>query len=392
MIYSIVSLGNSKKIALLIISLFIVVASCTKDQTLLSDQESASEEEMEEVVDNTDTTTANNDSTTNDNSTDDETFPTTGKIIFDQDFILNETRSFVNYVLPDLEYNKFLEGEGSVSMITEKAYEYLEDNFDYIIILSVEAVKPPDLFYGRATPVQNQIQGLGISTYDNSASFGSDGKLKSIIYMPRTEYISNGPFLHEIAHTFANKGIIPSTVPGHWGFASTAGQLGGFEEFEDLGNNTYRGKLNGQTGFGTFANGGNSIIYGDLELYAMGLIGADQLAPIQVAVNPEWTQTAGEFTADAITTYIVQDLINEHGVRLPAVADSQKAFKALTVVISKEVISEVKTNAITTRLENFSRQGNPDTNWGSLKNFWLATQEKATFEFTVAQESLKQGD
>lgn len=382
--YATLSIGYSKKLSLLVIAIVVSVASCAKDETVLSELETATEEFVN---------SASNDTTTTDNSTNDAvTFPTTGKIIFAQDFILNETRSFANYVLPEIEYNKFLEGKGSVSMVAEKAYEYLKDDFDYIIILSVEAVKPPDLFYGRATPVQNQIQGLGIGTYDNSASYGSKGKLKGIIYMPRTEYISNGPFLHEIAHTWANKGIIPSTLVGHWGFSSTAGQLGGFDELEELGNNTYRGKLNGQIGFGPFANGGNSIVYGDLELYAMGLIGADELDPVKVAVNPEWTENTGEFTADAITTYTVQDLINEHGVRIPSVADSQKGFKALTVVISTAVISEEKIDDIATSLENFSRQGIPDDNWGSLKNFWLATQEKATFEFAVEQESLKSSE
>lgn len=381
--YLILSIGYSKKVYILAIAIFIVIASCSKEESTLDDQKTVLEDIDESVDDNSDNDTSDT------TDTEDSTFPTIGEIIFDQNFILNESRTFANYILPELEYNKFLEGEGSLTLISEKAYQYLNDDFDYIIILSVEAVKPPDLFYGRATAVQNQVQGIGLNTYDNSNSFGSEGRLKSIIYMPRTEYISNGPFLHEIAHTWANKGLIPSTVGGHWGFASTAGQLGGFDEIEDLGNNSYRAKLNGQTGFGTFANGGNSIIYGDLELYTMGLIGADQLDPIQVAVNPEWTQNPGEFTADAITNYTAQNLIAEHGIRIPSVADSQKSFKALTVIISKEVISKEKIDAITLRLENFSRQGNPDASWGSLKNFWQATQEKATFEFTVAQESLK---
>ena len=276
-------------------------------------------------------------------------------------------------------------------MVVEKAYEFLSDDFDYIIILSVESEQPPGLFYGRSTLVQNQVQGLGSDTYNNSASYNSEGKLKSIIYMPRTEYIKSGPFLHEIAHSWTNKGILPTTVGGHWGFASAAGQLGGFDEIEDLGNKSYRGKLNGQNGFNTFANGGNSIIYGDLELYAMGLIGANALEPVQVAENPEWTQqSAGEFTADAIETYTAQDLISLHGARIPSATDSQKAFKALTVIISTQAISQDKIDGISSDLDNFSRQGNPDVSWGALKNFWLATQEMATFEFTITQENMKQ--
>lgn len=371
---------SSFKFSYLFTSAFLIIStSCSKDQPILPEQEDSESNDMEETTDDT----SNND------SSDNSEIPSTGVVVFDQDFTLDATRSVANYVLQQSDYDKFLEGEGSITMVAEKAYQYLKDDFDYIIILSVEAVKPPDLFYGKSTLIQNQVQGLGASTYNNSASYGSEGKLKSIIYMPRTEYISNGPFLHEIAHSWGNKGIIPSTVGGHWGFASTAGQLGGFDEIENLGNNTYRGKLNSQTGFGTFANGGNSIIYGDLELYAMGLIGADELNPIQVAINPEWTQNAGEFTADAIETYTAQDLINEFGSRTPSVADSQKAFKGLTVVISTEPISQEKMDIVTSNLDNFSKQAAPDALWGSLKNFWLATQGKATFDFAVAQESIK---
>ncbi len=369
--------------------LYIVLAACSKDANLLPEQEDSVADAIEETTeDNTGGDSANDD-TTNDDSSDNTDSTTPGLIVFEEGFTLDETRSVVNYVLSPSDYNQFLEGEGNISMVTEKAYQYLKDDFDYVIILSVEAIKPPDLFYGISRLVQNQVRGLGSNTYDNSAAYGSDGQLKSIIYMPRTEYISNGPFLHEIAHSWANKGIIPSTVGGHWGFASTAGQLGGFGEIEALGNNTYQGKLNGLNSFGTFANGGNSIVFGNLELYAMGFIGADALESVQVAVNPEWGQNQGEFTADAIETYDAQDIIATHGERIPSVENSQKSFKALTVVISTVAISQEKIDEVSLNLENFSRQGNPDASWGGLKNFWLATQQKATFDFTVTQESIK---
>ncbi|TMM57328.1 hypothetical protein FEE95_12655 [Maribacter algarum] len=369
---------------LFVFAFLFYITSCSKDASILTEQEDAVSEDTEEMNDD-----SSNDDTSNDNSSDTMDIPPTGAVVFNQDFTLDATRSVANYVLPQSDYNLFLEGEGNLKQVSEKAYQYFKDDFDYIIILSVEAVKPPDLFFGRSTLVQNQVQGLGSNTYDNSATYGSEGKLKSIIYMPRTEYIKSGPFLHEIAHSWGNKGIIPTTVGGHWGYASVAGQLGGFDEIEDLGNNTYQGKLNGQNGFGAFANGGNSVIYGDLELYAMGLIGADELEPIQVAVNPEGTQAYGQFTADAIGIYTAQDLINEHGARVPSTADSQKVFKALTIVISTEAISQEKMDEVTSNLDNFSRQAAPDASWGSTKNFWLATKEKATFDFTVTQGNIK---
>lgn len=97
------------------------------------------------------------------------------------------------------------------------------------------------------------------------------------------------------------------------GFASTGGQLGSFDKLIGLGNNNYKGRFNNEDGFGTFANGGNGLPYGNLELYLMGLIGAEELETVQVTVNPEFGNAVGEFMADQIDSYTSEDLTNGHG-------------------------------------------------------------------------------
>lgn len=320
---------------------------------------------------------------------DEPEMPTTGTVTFEENFVLNEERSFTNFVLPTAAYDKFIEGDGDLSLITKKAYEYLNDEFDFMIILSVETSQPDGLFYGRSTSVTNTIAGLGGGVFDNSVFYGSEGKLKSVIYMPRFEYVRNGPFLHEIAHTWANKNFLPTTVGGHWGYAGVGGQLGGFDELVSLEGNSYQGNLNGNNGFGTFANGGNSIPYGNLELYLMGLIDADELEPVQVAVNPEAGSSFGQFTADAIETYTPQEMLAENGARVPSYQNSQKALRALTIIISKEKLQAGQLEDVHSYLDNFSREAAPDDNWGSLNNFWLATEGKASFKFDVLPEHIK---
>lgn len=370
---------------LIIVLLF--VQSCSTDSIIEKDIEDAIEDTMDTPIE--DSNEDIEDPTEDIDDTEGTVEPETGTITFEEGFTLNSDRRLASLVLAQADYNSFLEGEGDLKLVSEKVYQYLNDDFDFLIILSVETVKPSGLFYGRSTGVQNAVEGLGSSTYNNSSAYGSAERLKSIIYMPRSEYVKSGPFLHEIAHTWGNKGFIPTTVGGHWGYASTAGQLGGFDELEELGGNSYRGKMNGNNGFGAFANGGNSVPYGNLELYLMGLISADELESIQVAVNPEIGSSAGEFTADEITTYTPASLIAEHGARVPSHMNSEKELKALTVIISTEALSEEKISDINTDLENFSRASAPDSNWGSSNNFWLATQAKASFDFTVSQESIK---
>lgn len=351
-----------------------------------------STDEVDDVVaDEMDTETIDNPTGTDDSEDEEEDSetPTTGSISFEDNFILNEERSFANFVLSTSDYNNFITGEGDLRLVSNKVYEYLSDDFDYIIILSAENSQPDGLFYGRSTSVSSSIQGLGGSDFDNTTSYGSAGRLKNIIYMPRVEYIRNGPFLHEIAHTWANKNFLPTTVNGHWGYAGVGGQLGGFDELVNLGGNSYQGRLNGRDGFATFANGGNAIPYGNLELYLMGLIGPDELETVQVAVNPEPGSSFGQFTADAIDTYTAQEMIARNGARMPNHMNSQKEFKALTVIISKEELNEEQLEVTHSYLDNFSRAAAPDDSWGTLNNFWLATEGKASFKFDVLPEYIK---
>ena len=356
-------------------SLLILVFSCGKDENPVS--ETDDEKDINDMTDSDDSET--------------------GAVTFEANFVLEENRTLVNQVLSQADYNSFISGSGDLKLVSQKVYEYFEDDFDFIIILSVEDTQPIGLdFAGRSELVQNQVQGLGFlglgdEIFNNSTNFGSEEKLKNIIYMPLTEYIALGPFLHEIVHTWANKGFLPSTIPGHWGYSSVGGQLGGFDELMDLGNNNYRGKFNDVNGFSTNSNGANKAVYGNLELYLMGLIGADELETIQVAVNPVNGSALGEFSADNIQPYSAADLIDEHGPRVPSVENSQKDFKALTVVISTEAISQDKITQTNIDLENFSKNGNPSALWlnSDIKNFWLATQGKASLDFKVSQENIK---
>ncbi|MEM7379661.1 MAG: hypothetical protein AAF361_00530 [Bacteroidota bacterium] len=323
------------------------------------------------------------------NDTDPDDPDPQGAIELEDGFTVDESRMFSNMIVSAAEYQAFLEGNGDLQMVSNKVYQYFEDDFDFIFILSIEEEQPSGLYYGRSSSAKSDVAGLGTSLWDNTAAYGSAGKLKSLIHMPRTEYVRNGPFLHEIAHYWVNHGFIATTVGGHWGYSSAGGQLGGFDSLEDLGGNTYRGTLNGQTGFGTFANGGNSVPYGNLELYCMGLIGPNDLETVMVAENPQSTAVFGEFRADAITEITGSQLIAQHGERQPSAQNAQKAFTGIVVVVSTESLSQAKRDQLTADMESFTRQGDPDASWGNSYNFWKATYEMATLSARITDEQIK---
>ncbi|WP_136465158.1 hypothetical protein [Flagellimonas onchidii] len=360
----------------------VLILSCSTEE--IGTPETNSENEMSESEDqNPDESDDNN----NTEDTNDSDAP--DALELEAGFMIDEEHQSTNLILPESDYNKFLAGEGDMQMVANKVYEHFNDDFDFIIILNVEASQPDDLYYGLSTSAQSDIEGLGGNVWDNTSAFGSSGKLKTVIHMPRTEYIRNGPFLHEIQHYWTNHGLIPTTVGGHWGYSSAGGQLGGFDEIEDLGDNTYRGSLDGETGFGTFANGGNSVPYSNIELYAMGLIGPNELEPIIVAENPNATQNFGVFTADGLTTLTAANLIAENGDRVPSHENAQTEFSALVVVISTESVPQEKWDTLNSHLEDFAKKGEPSGSWGGLYNFWTATGGKASFNFTITSQNLK---
>jgi len=323
----------------------------------------------------------------NDNGNEDDD-GTEGDVFLTDNLIIDESRTFVNFVLPNSEYNQYVNQQGNVRDITKEIYTHFNDDYDLIVILGVETNQPTGTAFGFNSPAKNEIQGLGGNTFDSTSSFGSDGKLNGVVFMPLTEYVRSGPFLHEIAHLWANKGFVPTTVGGHWGYASTGGQLGGFDTLENLGNNTYRGGIAGRNSFGTIANGANGVPYSNVELYLMGLIPENELESIQVAINPVEGSVFGEFTADEIRTYTAQELIQMNGKRVPSYADAQKKFTSLTVVISpEEKLNDTKKEQIVTTLNDFFREGDPSSR--STFNFWTATGQRAVMNNTISLESIQ---
>lgn len=321
-------------------------------------------------------------------------FNSNGLPNLEKNFVLDESRLFLNYVMPQDTYNDFINVDVNFSLVSRKVYEYFKDDFDFVFIFTEEKVQPTGSPYGEAKLVSSSIEGLGFSPFDDAPFYGIEPsneatRLKSILYLPLVEYIRIGPFLHEIAHNWGNRGFLPTTIRYHWGYSSVGGQLGGFDELEDLGGGKYRGDMRGRGNFGINANRGNSVPYSNTELYLMGMIPASELQSIQVAENPQNIEGDGLFLADNIRTYTATELIAEHGLRSPAFEDAQKAFKAITVIISTSPVSNERKELLKTNLSAFVKQGEPSGNWSGTYNFWKATNGLGSIDIKIENVNLK---
>ena len=194
-------------------------------------------------------------------------------------------------------------------------------------------------------PVSNDVEGIGLPISSNSKS-GSSGRLQGMIRLASYRMMAHrGVVSHELMHRWANY-IIPSSSGGHWGFSSANGIVGGFDiaDLIDLGEGQFavRGVYRGG---GTFNKDGHGPDrYSPIELYLAGLMPAEEVPDIWVGEDVEWARDqAGKvplaqgkyriFKPGRVSTYTIEDVIAEHGKRVPDASQSQRDFRAAVIML-----------------------------------------------------------
>lgn len=210
------------------------------------------------------------------------------------------------------------EGQVALKALTERVYGQFQDEFDFITVLMNNDAVPPGMPTGEYSHVKNDVTGIGLGMFDNTAAFHSAGKLQGISFLYKKKYLSTstyGPILHEMTHRWANW-VVPSSYPGHWG--------------AELG---IQGQLNDV-----------SANYADIELYLMGLMDASEMT------DPASLDAYGLIPAD-------------QKPRVPTAADAQKQFRVLLLILSDRALtaSEIKNYndgaTLLVRTDNPSQQG-----------------------------------
>lgn len=210
------------------------------------------------------------------------------------------------------------EGQAALKDLTGRVYGQFQDQFDFITVLMNNEAKPLGMPTGEFTHIKNDVSGIGLSMFDNTAVFHSDGKLQGISFLYKKQYLSTstyGPILHEMAHRWANW-VVPTSYPGHWG--------------NELG---IKGQLNDV-----------SANYADIELYLMGLMDASEMT------DPASLDAYALIPAD-------------QKPRVPSAVNSQKAFRVLLLILSDRPLTATEIQnynngaTLLARTDNPSQQG-----------------------------------
>ena len=106
----------------------LILNSCSSDDS----ENPVADEENQEEMDSTDPTNDNQETETNPENT----------TVFEDNFVLDKSNKLINYILSEEEYTKFITRNGDFTTITKKIYEYLNDSFDFVFVLSTETEQP----------------------------------------------------------------------------------------------------------------------------------------------------------------------------------------------------------------------------------------------------------
>jgi hypothetical protein len=232
--------------------------------------------------------------------------------------------------------------------LTRKFYRSHDDNYDQLVLWSDAPVITDAFAY--ETTVKNEIQGLGIDTFDLAADFGSPGQLRSVVVMDWLGKYPNDP-----AQKFLGENNTVSVLGQEVGHRWLA-----FLEFRDRTSGTQRSDAllgRDQVHWSFFFDSDASVMEGNdiedlrggsfrtvaavqryslLDQYAMGLVPASQVPPFFYVENPtnmSATRTSESAPEVGITfngtkrEILIQDILDAEGARVPSAADSSRLHR-----------------------------------------------------------------
>jgi len=237
-----------------------------------------------------------------------------------------------NLHLPDIDPKNLI-----ISEITQRFYQYYPDEFDFINVVSIPAYFGNRYFSG----VQNKVEGIGLGFWDNSERFGSAGRLQGFIRFPVSYFydLASRAYVHEMGHNWINflshpklQGVSPHwpisfLAPGVMGYQVPSNSQGLSFPFDlvSLPNDRYR--------LDEVPN--QRVEFNGMDLYLMGLGSAAQAGTYIVFENQDQAVCGGCILEGPVVEFTAQDVIEHAGPRVPAYPNSQIAFRAATIVVSR---------------------------------------------------------
>lgn len=210
-------------------------------------------------------------------------------------------------------------------------FAHMPDAYDFVVVTPATPVWIPGPLLSERVPnaaaVRNAVTGIGMSAFNNTADWGSAGRMQTIVYH------SFGPFsilAHELGHrwmayldslTFTN-----GACGVHWADHQT---IGGNMSLWPKIIETAPGVFKGVTRHTPDAF---NATYSDLDLYLMGLKPLSAVPVIKRLNGADYT-VPDTVRYTSVTTIAPATLPGRYGTRVPAYPSAQHDFTMATIVV-----------------------------------------------------------
>jgi hypothetical protein len=269
----------------------------------------------------------------------------------------------------------------------EKVYAHFPDAFDFLLVMPSGALYDPVEFARRENVpyfvlAKNEVQNIGLPIFDDTAKFGSDGRVRGAVYH---SFGSPAIMEHELGHAWginygSSLGLVSTTGDGglnlsHWDEASDiSGVMQEFVFADDVvghlvdnGDGTYR----------VVPEASDAEAYAPLDLYLMGLIPPEEVPLVHRLIDPDYSDP-NRVTADQVETITIQQLMAaEGGPRIPDHTASPKTFTAAFIAISDRPFSQAEYDFFSAMAEYLASEAAPSY-W--VAPFYAATGGRGTLE------------
>jgi hypothetical protein len=231
-----------------------------------------------------------------------------------------------------------------------KEYFKTHSDLDFLVMLSrFDYAMPETGVQGFYQPVKNDTRGINQPLFDNSASYGSAGRLQGTIDLGNMSALAAAPYgsklddtvsvlNHELMHRFGAyvrfknpdgslNGALIGKDAAHWSYLlDTRGSIMYGNGWQDNGN-------------GSFTSTAARSVYSPLDLYLMGMISKEQVPPMLLIDNHAIDQTQlpqlGATVTGTAKTVTMDDIIAAEGARVPDSTTSQKQFNVGFVLLTR---------------------------------------------------------
>jgi len=239
------------------------------------------------------------------------------------------TEHLVNIADPDF-FTTF-----AVEHVTTRFYEVFGDDYDFInVVYEIAHFKNR-----RHFPTRNDVQGIGLPPFDNTATYGSAGRLlgRTIFPIPTMFDGASPAYVHELGHQWINYLTVPPLDGGipHYPLSDLATCIMGWSPKGGDGLVFDLDLKPAGAGFVLVPSAGPKS-YCDLSRYLMGLLPADQVKDHFVFKDQSQLPAAGPVPKSALIKVSINDVLQNLGPRVPDSTAARKRFRVATIMVSRD--------------------------------------------------------